>query len=386
MRLFKSGMKATLALVMVISLSLGGLVILQPAAIPPLVDLARAVIGPQPVAFAENLFYGAEDALQRRICNGCTTPGYWSTTDSKSASIPKSAQGIVPARSALPLPPPNVSPLYPSLAAPGEGVWQAMPNPFDPTAPLLYKTFLHPDPARGYARVAIVAIDLTRVRLHEAAGTVEPASSVRATRTGLVPASDLTSLVATFNGGFKAVNGHFGMMVDGQMILPPQPNADTIAIYRDGHVRIAPWSAIADTLPQMQSFRQTPPYMIWHGAVNRDLLAPATTLWGAYVDGSTVIWRSALGLSASGTRLFYAVGESLTARRLAEALVAAGASDAAELDVNRSFDHFLTYAPTNGKYGEQALMDNMIYRPGMCTMSPSSRDFFYLTLAATRAK
>jgi hypothetical protein len=278
--------------------------------------------------------------------------------------------------------PRDLPPLYPALAAPGEGVWVPLPNALHPAAPpLMYKTFVHPDPQRPYARIAIVAIDATRVQLHAVAGTLEPASNARVPRPGLIPPADRASLVAAFNGGFKAMHGQYGMMVNGQTILPPQPDAATIALYRDGSVRIAPWAALVSTLPQMQSFRQTPPYLVQNGHLNPGLINEVSQLWGAYVDGNTIIWRSALGLSADRRTLYYAVGESLSARRLAETMVAVGAANAAQLDVNQSFERFLTYAPPSGNFNEQALLPAMSYQPGMYVAQPAPRDFFYLTLA-----
>jgi len=399
---------------------------LMPRSLPELVDQARAVVGPAPIAFAENTFYGLADVYHRLTFRGRTTPGYWESPTPQTA---RPAVSVVTAplqpsaphvaavkehRSSLPVPatptlapsptpeptptpaptvsptpvfifrPRDVSPLYAQLAAPGEGVWIAMPNALDAkraAPPLMYKTFLHPDPARPFARVAVVAIDATRVHLHAVAGTGEPVSPAPVERTGLIPTSDLPSLVAAFNGGFRAMHGHYGMMVNRQTLLPPQPGSATIAIYPDGHVDIAPWPVISDTLPQMESFRQTPPYLAYRGQVNPALANERSVVWGAAVDSNTVIWRSALGLSADGRTLFYAAGESLTARRLAEALVAAGASNVAELDVNWSFERFLTYAPVNGHLAEDVLLNGMIYQPGMYVSRPAQRDFFYLTLA-----
>ncbi len=272
--------------------------------------------------------------------------------------------------------------MYVAVAAPGDGAWVPMPNAFDAAAPpLMYKTSLHPDPQRSYARVAIVAIDATRVQLHAVAGTFEPISPLRVPRTGLIPQTDLPVLVAAFNGGFRAINGYFGMMVSGQTILPPQPNSDTIALYRDGSIRIAPWTMLESTLPQMDSFRQTPPYLAYQGQINPSLLNEQSTLWGATLDRHTVIWRSALGISTDGRTLFYGAGESLTARRLAEAMLAAGASDVAELDVNLSFERFLSYDAPNKDFAGAPLLTTMTTKARMYTLTPAKRDFFYLTLA-----
>jgi len=421
---FKGRNVVLAALAALAMLTLAGLLTLalMPRSLPEWVDQARAVVGPAPIAFAENTFYGLADVYHRLTFRGRTTPSYWTSPTPlppsavtapiqppmphmaavKEQRPSLSVQAIptlapsptpeptpTPAPTASPTPvfifrPRDVSPLYSKLAAPDEGVWVAMPNALDAkraAPPLMYKTFLHPDPARPFARIAIVAIDATLVRLHAVAGTGEPVSPVPVERTGLIPASDLPSLVAAFNGGFRAMHGYYGMMVNVQILLPPQPRSDTIAIYPDGRVDIAPWPVISDTLPQMESFRQTPPYLAYRGQLNPALVNERSVVWGAAVDSNTVIWRSALGLSADGRTLFYAAGESLTARRLAEALVAAGASNAAELDVNWSFERFLTYAPVNGHLAEDVLLNGMMYQPGMYVSRPAERDFFYLTLA-----
>lgn len=274
--------------------------------------------------------------------------------------------------------------MYPRLAAPGEGVWVPLSNAFDPSAaPLMFKTFLHPDLDRSYARVAIVAIDASRVRVHVVAGTQEPVSPVRIPRTGLIPQSDLPGLVAAFNGGFRAIHGGYAMMVGGQTLLPPKSYGDTIALYKDGSIRIAPWSVISATLPLMDSYRQTPPYLAYQGQIDSSLTNEASLLWGATVTRQTVIWRSALGLSADHQTLYYGAGESLTALRLAQAMVAAGASDVAELDVNLSYERFLTYDPPNGNFDGVALLAAMNTKPKLYTLIPATRDFFYLTLAPT---
>jgi hypothetical protein len=277
---FKGKYVALAALIALAMLSLAGLstLALRPRSLPEWVDQARAVVGPAPIAFAENTFYGLADIYHRLTFHGRTTPGYWELPTPPQPARPAASAVTAPLRPSaphvaavneqrpvLPVPatptlapsptpeptrtpaptasptpvfvfhPRDVPPLYPQLAAPGEGVWIAMPNTLDAkhaAPPLMYKTFLHPDPARPFARIAIVAIDATRVRLHAVAGTGEPVSPAPVERTGLIPASDFPSLVAAFNGGFRAMHGHYGMMVNGQTLLPPQPGTcslDTIS-------------------------------------------------------------------------------------------------------------------------------------------------------------
>ncbi len=368
--------KIELALIAVALVMLTGWAVASPNGLPQVVDGVRGVVGPEPIAFAENTFYGVADTIQQKTATG-NTPGFWSPpvapAQSSNAAIPRAPQTQFAPRS--------IVPLVPNLVVLGEGLWVPLTNTFDPSAaPLMYKTFLHPDATRSYTQVAIVALDAARLRLHVVAGTREPAPAVRVPRPGLIPSSDVPSLVAAFNGGFKAMHGQHGMMVNGQTLLAPQPDSDTIALYRDGSVRIAPWSVISNTLPLMESFRQTPAYLAREGQINPDLQNERIVAWGKSVSGKIAIWRSALGVSADGRTLYYAAGESLTAQTLAQALVAAGASDVAELDVNWSFERFLTYAPKTGNLTEHVLLDAMVYDPGMYVARPAPRDFFYVTL------
>lgn len=401
--------------------------VVSPDAIPQIVEQVREIVGPQPIAFAEDVFYAALDRYNQWAYQGKTTPGYWQTAPTSSPTndpLSRSRAGLqrslnrifttvrddistlstktnptvttyaggsssqgFPGLPALKgtvgsFHPANIAPLYRALAAAGEGEWSPLPSPFDGAgSPIMYKTFLHPDPQRSYARIAIVAIDATRVRLHTVVGTKEPVSSVPVPRPGLVPQADLPALVAAFNGGFRAIHGAYGMMVNGQVLLPPKNYGDTIALYHDGGIRIAPWSVISNTLASMDAYRQTPPYLAYNGQVNPALDDEASMVWGATVTRVTVIWRSAIGLSADGRTLYYGAGESLTARRLAEAMVAAGASHVAELDVNLSYERFLTYDPTHAAFDGVSLLPAMATQPKLYTAKPADRDFFYLTLA-----
>ena len=67
----------------------------------------------------------------------------------------------------------------------------------------MYKTSVHPDPARRYAAAAVIAVDLERADLTLVAGTLEPASAEVAPsqRPGVIPAARFGELMAAFNGG-----------------------------------------------------------------------------------------------------------------------------------------------------------------------------------------
>nr|WP_275939089.1 phosphodiester glycosidase family protein [Polyangium spumosum] len=224
-------------------------------------------------------------------------------------------------------------------------------------------------------------MDLQRVTIRLVAGTTEPVSEnvPLSARPGLIPRAEHPDLVAAFNGGFKALHGQYGMMIEGKTFLPPRKFACTVGLYRDGSVRIGTWPALAPTEPEMAAYRQTPACLVEGGELNKKL-TEYNRNWGATVSGETVIRRSAIGVDATGRTLFYALGEAVTAQSLARAIKAAGAHAAAQLDVNYAFPRFLLFDHPPG--AERSLAASLVpkidYRETDYVKDPSPRDFFYV--------
>lgn len=224
-------------------------------------------------------------------------------------------------------------------------------------------------------------IDLTRTQLHLVAGTTEPAAPIHIARPGTIPRAVRSSdaLLAAFNGGFKAANGHYGMAVDGTTLLPPQDGLATLAIYRDGSVRMGVWGQDITASPDLVTFRQNCPLLLDNGALTPETDSTGIALWGKTVGNKVTTWRSGLGLSADGHSLIYAVGDGLTVPSLAEALRQGGAARGMQLDINSFWTRFVTFAPgANGKLQAAKLLDGMRGNTSQF-LAPDSRDFFYLT-------
>jgi hypothetical protein len=355
---------------------------------PAVADGLRAVFGPGFVAWAEDVAYGAQDTY-----NG------WKYKDSKPkefwAALPTSpildggvaenhamdAEAGVDASSVTAFPPKAFAPPFAEVATKADGQWFLMEDDVEPSdAPVFAKSLVHPDTKRPYAAVAVVAIDLTRVSLNVVAGTDEPASETVTykQRPGRVPQVDHARLLATFNGGWQAVHGHFGMMVDGLELLPPKDKCCTVALLKDGSLRIAQWPELSGALDTIQSYRQTPPCLRTQGS-HHELLKDSAKNWGAAVDGSTVIRRSAIGLNKERTILYYGVGDSLTGLTLAEAMGYVGAEDAAELDVNWAFPRFLTYEHKKAQPTVKESLIQASFKANEYVGVSWYRDFFYLT-------
>jgi hypothetical protein len=364
---------------------------------PWLADTVRSVVGPSAVAWAEDVAYGAQDKVNGWRYKGSAPKTFWDesaqaqsgldagafiTPDAGSVSDAGDAGGATSN-----FPPANFAPPFPGISTRGEGLWIPMVDDIEPGAPVFAKTLVHPDEKRPYSAVAVVAMDLSQVELHLMAGTDEPAGEAkRSERPGKIPENDHDALLAVFNGGWQAVHGHFGMMVDGLSILPPKEKSCTIALLKPPAdpvpaafvpIVIAPWTDLA-ARTDIASFRQTPPCLRTQGSHN-ELLKDTSKNWGAAVDGATVIRRSALGIDAQRKLLFYGVGDSLSALTIAEAMGYAGAKDAAELDVNWAFPRFLTYVHDKKPPTVKETLIPSQFKPHEYVGSPWYRDFFYVT-------
>jgi hypothetical protein len=333
---------------------------------PALVDGLRSVIGQGAVAWLEDRAYSLEDSMKQKLHGSAPPVTLWE--DAPPLTHDES------------FPPPPATAPFSTVAHPADGRWGAIPGM--PTS--LARTLLHPDPARSYAAVAVVALDLRRVALRSQPGTEEPISSAlpRSARHGLVEASDVGRLLAAWDGGFKTMHGHFGMMTRRVVLLPPLPGSCTVAFLPNDEVRIATWTALASSEPKMTGFRQGPPCLVESGTVNPAVDAAHGVEWGAAVDGATIIRRSAMGIDERGETLFVGIGESVSTRALAEGMRAAGARAAVEMDVNYSYVRFLLYGdpgarPRGVRPRALPLVPHLLFSSEEYVDEPSPRDFFY---------
>jgi hypothetical protein len=359
-------------------------------------DGARALFGPRVVAWAEDTSYGIQDRINRWRYKDTKPTTFWTAPTVPVATPPAVADpvpeavvgsdaGATSARS-VPFPPPTYQPPYAGVGAPGDGTWISVGDAARPgDAPVMAKSVVHPDPKRGYAAVAVVAVDLDHADVHLVAGTQEPASDkVPADhRPGVIPTQDLASLVAAFNGGFKAIHGHWGMMVGGDVFVAPRDIGCTVALNRDGSLKIRSWSKLKANESVMAAYRQTPPCLVEGGKINTVLEGGEYSKnWGATVSGETVIRRSAIGIDRSERVLFYGLGEAVTAEALSRAMRAVGAENAAQLDVNYSFPRFLFYdrAPSEETpHVRESLIPGIKFTKNEYVGAAALRDFFYLT-------
>lgn len=361
----------------------------SPATGAQMADLLRSVLGPQPVADIESVSFWMQDNINQFISmyNGGKVQLTVQQTVGRQAALQRTSRQQTVAQ-------PPTTPVFSAAnnapvdsnvvtASPQIG-WQAY-GPNVNGTPVMAQTLLNLDPQRPYAAVALVRIDLSKLQLHMEPGFLEPSHTAETQKAipnlGSMPAQDQQNLIAAFNGGFKAINGKYGMMVNGVTLLPPVANIATLGIYKDGHVQIGSWGQTIDSSPDLIAYRQNCPLILQDGNLNPEVTIDDRLIWGQTIGNNEVTWRTGVGITQDGKYLIYAVGNATTVDLLAQALQQAGAFNAMQLDINRHYSHFVIYEPTgkpNNPLIATQLLDQMESDPTIYLV-PHSRDFFYLT-------
>jgi hypothetical protein len=276
--------------------------------------------------------------------------------------------------------PPELKPL--AIAA-GEGVWQ--PYIRDPQGNVIgYRAFLHPDPERPYAVMAIVAMEAKSIRLNYMAGFDDPYAKKGIRRfTGCIPPQDAKPgiLAAAFNGGFKFIHGNFGSMVDGFVTVPPRDGLGTVVTTSNGRIQIGKWGKDFKNSADYVDLRQNGPLVVEEGHAT-DQVNDAS-LWGYTLDGQTVTPRSGLGISQDGRTLYYFAGTYITINKLATAMLATQVWNGIQLDINNYWVYFDTFRVKNGQLQPDVLNKQVMNVQTYRYLQPFSKDFFYVTFAST---
>ncbi|MCC6380963.1 MAG: phosphodiester glycosidase family protein [Dehalococcoidia bacterium] len=366
-------------------------------------DFSRQVIGDENTARLESWYFTLQDRVDKikyRVFGGETNPfdqsqvlvqfvpqepGRRVLIDLRVAPAPETHDLTIPDIFApKPLTLPKTKPLRESLEA-GEGVWSTAGLPrSSPEDMLMAKTFIRPDKSRPYALVGVLLADARRVRLHMVGGTVDPGGDRGVKGPGVVPKDDYANLLVAWNGGFKGPHGGFGMVADGKEYRPLRNGLASVAVYKDGTVRMGEWGKDLSWEDGMVGVRQNAVLLVDNCEVSKRV-GEGNDTWG-YVQVNSaefITWRSAVGLTKDG-HLLVAAGNSLSAESLAKALWAAGACTAMQLDINNPYVLMSTYFPQpDGSLRAERFMDSMPDGPGRFLKS-QERDFMYLTLDESR--
>ncbi len=397
------------ALIFIAVILLGGLVaipVLSPQTGAALADDLRAIFGPEFVAQLESTSFRVQDTINRaryQATGGQAQLNWAQSPVTSTLQIKRTAKagsagpalgtsahsGITNTSRPLDTAPAPSGVTAVTAPSPANLDWQVYGPTLNDT-PIMARSFVKPDPERPYAQAALVRIDLSQIQLHLMPGTVEPVAAKPIPgfkRTGTIPAADQNPdlLLAAFNGGFKAVHGHYGMMVNNATLIPPLDGLATIAEHPDGSIPIGEWGRDITTADNLTWYRQNCPLLVDEGQINPHVDDENRKEWGYTVKNLDTTWRSGLGISQDGRFLIYAAGNSLTVRSLAEALQQAGAYYAMQTDINGFYTRFVTYQPadnpkvTGYPLVASKLLKEMSGDPALF-LHPYDRDFFYVTL------
>lgn len=389
--------KRVAGVLLILVLALGGVLYSQRETLSPRVaDTGRRVLGDENWAKVESWYFRFEDKsdqVKYRLFGAETNPfasevhvEWVPRPEAKTytyyvGTIPASSPPLSPdAFAPLPLHLPQTAPLRDTLE-PGEGVWTTAGLPrSSPNDILMAKTFIRPDRSRPYASVGILLIDSRRIKLHITGGTVDPGGDRGVKGPGVIPPDAFSKLVVAWNGGFKGPHGGYGMIADGKEYRPLRNGLATICTYKDGSIRLGEWGADLTAGDSLSACRQNAVLLVKDGQVSKRT-AEGNDTWGyVQVNSSEFItWRSAVGVTREGN-LLVAAGNSLSAATLAQALWAAGAFAAMQLDINNPYvllGQF--YQQPDGSLRYEKFMDSMPDSPSRF-LKTQERDFMYVTL------
>lgn len=291
-----------------------------------------------------------------------------------------------------PFPPPDLAPPHERSAQSGDGVWRALGGSGERVrsdGSRILVTVIHPHEVSKWQKLTVAVLDQSRLRVHYVVGQSDLEDIAKLTNTnsegvaaGLVPKERLDELLVVFNGGFKPRHGRWGMKSSGRILLEPKSEGCAVAVDRTSTVTIRDWDSIRARMEELPDFRQTPPCLVERGQLHEKLEAFNERPWAGFDPKRKTRRRSALGIDRSGRWLFYAIGEEMGPRVLAQGMRLVGAEFAAELDINWSWTRFLLYSDVEGRSEPEVtstLIPEMVHRRGQYVAKPAARGFFYVT-------
>ncbi len=357
------------------------------------VDTVRSEVGPEPIAWLENVVFGAKDSVRR------TTYALFASESERQLAAPvASAQQVAQVLDAHALnesnglaeswPPPRVPTIWKEPKA-NEGVWQAVTYPFlkplrglpaggPKPVPYFYRTTIRPDPDRPYAEVVLIAMDMRQLEIGMQAGYEDPKPTTGPPGEGRLPQTPAVyeRVVATFNGAFKTTHGNYGMMIDHRVLLPPVPGGASIVVTDSGTVGMGSWPQNGEIPSDIVSYRQNLDPLVEDGVAN----PTGRNIWGWQLEGtSSMTQRTALCVTPAG-HLYYAWAEEINGPTLGRAMRQAGCAYAMHLDMNPGHCGFVftdVVNPQKSTYQLRLATEAMKMSPDRYVRY-APKDFFYV--------
>ena len=192
-----------------------------------------------------------------------------------------------------------------------------------------------------------------------------------------------SSLLATFNSGFKLADTSGGFYLDGRVAKPLQDGVASLLIDRSGAVSVAQWGRDVTMNPNIVAVRQNLELVVDNGKPMPGLSGNPAGQWGSASSQFQYTWRSGIGTDSAG-HLVYVGGAQMTLTTLADVMARAGIVRGMELDIHTGMVSFNTYRPDQPGSAPAKLLPSM---PGQADryLTPDQRDFFAVTLRAKPA-
>lgn len=352
------------------------------------VDSVRAVVGPGPIAWLEETFFGARDKVRRttHAAFGETVATVAASAEAPPPSPPLDASAA--GEDGGYWPPSRLPSIWKSPDA-SEGNWEPVTYPFLKKMPgataavpsYFYRTYIKPDAQRPYSKVLVVAMDTRQLEVNMEGGVEDPKPLTGGRGLGRIPRDPeiLSRVVGAFNGAFKTTHGAYGMMANKRVLLPPKSEAATVVVTEDHRVGMGSWRRSEDDIPkEIVSFRQNLDPLVEDGMFN----PRNRTQWGFQLAGTSVMTeRSGICVTKAG-HFFYLWGDDVSGATLGKAMVQAGCQYGMHLDMNPKHTGFVFTDIRDvhkKQYDAKLLSDGMEIQPERY-IEWSPKDFFYVML------
>ena len=286
-------------------------------------------------------------------------PGTRATTAPSGQATPASSAPPAPLRSLA------------GRSLPGEGQWRVLG--MAEGQPAIYGAYLRASSVYSSYVAGIVLLNQNLLRFELRPGAEDPGPGDWKAAPD-IPAGSREGLLATFNNGFKIAQSDGGFYLNGATTGRLTGGTASVVYYRDGHVAIGVWGETVRMTPEVVGVRQNLRLIASHGHIPGSVDSNVETSWGATLGGGYYVWRSGIGVTASG-QIVFAYGPALNVRELAELLKRAGAVTAMQLDINPDWTSFMYYVPSHpADPTPVALLPDQV-QPADRYYSVSGRDF-----------
>ncbi len=252
--------------------------------------------------------------------------------------------------------------------------------------PAVYEAYLRPDAVHTSVVVGVAWMDTKLLSAALYSGSTIPGGGPWA-NTAPVSTQAASTLVAAFNAGFLMSNAQGGYYTQGKTVDPLRVGAAAFVIYDNGTATVGEWGRDVTMTSNVRAVRQNLDLVVDGGRPVPGLDASDTTRWGFTLGNQVYVWRSGVGVTATGA-LVYVGGPDLNITDLADVLARAGAVRAMELDINTDWVNFSTYAPSTpagvaSSNNGTELLPSMTGGAGRYFEPWWSRDFFTMSVRSS---